>query len=78
MADPPDPTTEPPVSERSYRSLSTRGPVILFVIVLRLLPKERPGKDAGKAWRVPVAVCVGLRLWHFSGNEEKILRLAEA
>lgn len=25
-----------------------------------------------------VAICVGLRLWHFSGNREKILRLAEA
>ena len=34
--------------------------VILFVIVLRLLPKEKKGKDAGKRWRIPVAVCVGL------------------
>ncbi|MBX2851690.1 MAG: DUF4040 domain-containing protein [Phycisphaeraceae bacterium] len=34
--------------------------VILFVIVLRLLPKEKKGADAGKAWRIPVAVCVGL------------------
>lgn len=34
--------------------------VILFVIVLRLLPKEKKGTDCGKAWRIPVAVCVGL------------------
>ena len=34
--------------------------VILFVIVLRLLPKEKQGKDAGKRWRIPIAVCVGL------------------
>ncbi|MEM9346980.1 MAG: hydrogen gas-evolving membrane-bound hydrogenase subunit E [Planctomycetota bacterium] len=34
--------------------------VILFVIVLRLLPKEKPGTDQGKLWRIPVAVCVGL------------------
>ena len=25
-----------------------------------------------------VAVCVGMRLWHISGNREKILRLATA
>ena len=34
--------------------------VILFVIVLRLLPKEKKGKDVGKTWRIPIAVCVGL------------------
>ncbi|MEM9110542.1 MAG: hydrogen gas-evolving membrane-bound hydrogenase subunit E [Planctomycetota bacterium] len=34
--------------------------VILFVIVLRLLPKEKPGTDQGKLWRIPVAICVGL------------------
>jgi len=34
--------------------------VILFVIVLRLLPKEKPKCDAGKAWRIPIAVSVGL------------------
>jgi NADH:ubiquinone oxidoreductase subunit 5 (subunit L)/multisubunit Na+/H+ antiporter MnhA subunit/multisubunit Na+/H+ antiporter MnhB subunit len=34
--------------------------VILFVIVLRLLPKEKKGSDCGKVWRIPVAVCVGL------------------
>jgi NADH:ubiquinone oxidoreductase subunit 5 (subunit L)/multisubunit Na+/H+ antiporter MnhA subunit/multisubunit Na+/H+ antiporter MnhB subunit len=34
--------------------------VILFVIVLRLLPKEKKGTDAGKYWRIPIAVCVGL------------------
>ncbi len=34
--------------------------VILFVIVLRLLPKEKSTKDTGKLWRVPIAVAVGL------------------
>jgi len=34
--------------------------VILFVIVLRLLPRERPGGDRGKLWRAGVAACVGL------------------
>ena len=34
--------------------------LILFVIVLRLLPKEKQAKDAGKLWRVPIAVAVGL------------------
>lgn len=34
--------------------------VILFVIVLRLLPKEKRKGDSGKAWRIPIAVCVGL------------------
>ena len=34
--------------------------VILFVIVLRLLPKEKKGSDCGKAWRIPIAIAVGL------------------
>ena len=34
--------------------------VILFVIVLRLLPKERPNIDRGKLWRAAIATCVGL------------------
>ncbi|MGB0767088.1 MAG: hydrogen gas-evolving membrane-bound hydrogenase subunit E, partial [Phycisphaeraceae bacterium] len=34
--------------------------VILFVIVLRLLPKEKIARDAGKLWRIPIAVLVGL------------------
>jgi len=35
--------------------------VILFVIVLRLLPREKPAKKGhGRAWRVPVALAIGL------------------
>ena len=34
--------------------------VILFVIVLRLLPREKPTKGHGRVWRVPIAVCIGL------------------
>ncbi|MEM9021748.1 MAG: hydrogen gas-evolving membrane-bound hydrogenase subunit E [Planctomycetota bacterium] len=34
--------------------------VILFVIVLRLLPKEKVAPNIGKWWRIPVAASVGL------------------
>jgi NADH:ubiquinone oxidoreductase subunit 5 (subunit L)/multisubunit Na+/H+ antiporter MnhA subunit/multisubunit Na+/H+ antiporter MnhB subunit len=34
--------------------------VILFVIVLRLLPKERVVGDPGKLWRIALATCVGV------------------
>ena len=34
--------------------------VILFVIVLRLLPREKPTQSHGRMWRVPVALAIGL------------------
>lgn len=34
--------------------------VILFVIVLRLLPREKKASGMGKWWRIPVATAIGL------------------